>query len=248
VELLKVPAMIETKVSNSLKGSVLDLIQKDYQFIAGDKIQHMFASDVVDLVNKCYRDPWKLDVGQILWYGVKSSEKPNYGKNSLNTPLTPIVLTLISKNDLEMKNAGYSDREIREIKMVRLFKEAYEQRALLTHSDVAFLLHVSTGSVSKQMKEYMERNGEIVPTRGIIHDIGRAMTHKKIILRFFKKGYQTPEIARKTDHTEEACDRYIKAYKKVEMLNKTMKSEEIANVLGMGKSLVDEYIRILNEE
>ncbi|MDF1558251.1 MAG: DUF1670 domain-containing protein [ANME-2 cluster archaeon] len=55
-------------------------------------------------------------------------------------------------------------------------------------------------------------------------------------------------MARKTDHTEEACDRYIKAYKKVEKLNKTMKSEEIANILGMGKSLVDEYIRNLNEE
>lgn len=245
---MKVPAMIETKVTNSLKGSVLDLIQKDYQFIAGDKIQHMFASDLVNLVNKCYRDPWKLDVGQILWYGVKSSEKPNYGKSSMNTPLTPIVLTLISENDLEMKNAGYSDKEIREIKMVRLFKEAYNQGALLTHSDVAFLLHISTGTVSKQMKEYMEQTGEIVPTRGVIHDIGRAMTHKKIILRLFKEGYQTPEIARKTDHTEEACDRYIKAYKKVEKLHKTMKSEEIANVLGMGKSLVEEYIRILNEE
>lgn len=245
---MKVPAMIEAKVTNSLKGSVLDLIRKDYQFIAGDKIQDMFASDVVDLVNKCYLDPWKLDVGQVLWYGVKSSEKPNYGKNSMNTPLTPIVLTLISKADLEMKNTGYSDKEIREIKMVRLFKEAYDQGALLTHSDVAFLLHVSTGAVSKQMKEYMERTNEIVPTRGIIHDIGRAMTHKKIILRLFKEGYQTPEIARKTNHTEVACDRYIKAYKKVEKLNKTMKSEEIANILGMGKSLVDEYIRILNEE
>jgi hypothetical protein len=50
--------MIEAKVTNSLKSSVLDLIQKDYQFIAGDKIQHMFAGDVVDLVNKCYRDQW----------------------------------------------------------------------------------------------------------------------------------------------------------------------------------------------
>jgi hypothetical protein len=40
----------------------------------------------------------------------------------------------------------------------------------------------------------------------------------------------------------------IKAYKKVEKLNRTMKSEEIAQILGMGKSLVDEYIRIINEE
>ena len=245
---MKVPSMIETKVTSSLKGSVLDLIRKDYQFIAGEKIQDMFAADVVDLVNNCYKDPWKLDVGQILWFGVKVLEKPNYGKNSKNTPLTPIVLTMISKEDLDMKNAGYSDREIREKKIVRLFKEAYGQSALLTHSDGAFLLHISTGMVSKQLKEYMERTGEVVPTRGIIHDIGRAMTHKKIILELYRKGYQTPEIARMANHTEQACDRYIKAYKKVEKLNRTMKSEEIAQILGMGKSLVEEYIRILNEE
>jgi len=33
----------------------------------------------------------------------------------------------------------------------------------------------------------------------------------------------------------------------VEMLSKTMNSKEIAQILGMGKSLVEEYIRILNE-
>lgn len=245
---MKVPSMIEIKVTNSLKGSVLDLIQRDYQFIAGDKIQEMFASDLVEVVRKSYREPWKLEVGQILWYGVKVSEKPNYGKNSKKTPLTPIVLTLISKEDLEMKRAAYSDREIMETKIARIFKEAYEQGALLTHSDIAYLLHVSTGTVSKQTKAYMERTGEILPTRGIIQDIGRAITHKRIILKLYRKGYQTPDIARMTNHTEEACDRYIKAYKKVEKLSKTMKSEEIAQILGMGISLVGEYIRILNEE
>jgi predicted transcriptional regulator len=47
---------------------------------------------------------------------------------------------------------------------------------------VAFLLHVSTDMVSKQLKEYMERTGEVMPVREIIHDIVRAMTYKKIIL------------------------------------------------------------------
>jgi Mn-dependent DtxR family transcriptional regulator len=57
-----------------------------------------------------------------------------------------------------------------------------------------------------------------------------------------------PDIARMTNHTQEACDGYIKAYKKVEKLSKTMKNEEIAQILGMRKSLVEEYIRILNRE
>ena len=245
---MKVPSMIETKVTSSLKGSILDLIQKDYQFIAGDKIQEMFADDLLEVVSKAYLEPWKLEVGQMLWYGVKASEKPNYGKNSKKTPLTPIILTLISERDLEMRKEGYSDREIRETKIVRLFNEAYEQEALLTHSDMAYLLNVSTGIVSKQAKEYMEKTGKILPTRGIIHDIGRAVTHKRIILRLYKKGYQTPDIGRMTNHTEKACDRYIIAYKRVQKLNNTMKSGEIAQILGMGKSLVEEYIRIINEE
>jgi len=248
MEQVKVPSMIETKVNNSLKGSILELIQRDYQFIAGDKIQEMFANDLLEVINKSYRDPWKLEVGQILWSGAKASEKPNYGKNSKRTAMTHVVLTLVSREDLEMKNAGYSEREVMETKSARLFKEAYEQGALLTHSDIAIILHISTGTVSKQTKAYMERTGEILPTRGIIHDIGRAMTHKRIILNLYRKGYQTPDIARMTSHTQEACDRYIKAYKKVEKLSKTMKSEEIAQILGMGKSLVEEYIRILNRE
>lgn len=245
---MSVPSMIESKVTGSLKGSILDLIQRDYQFIAGEKIQDMFAEDLVGLVRKCIREPWRMDVGQVLWYGARASEKPRYGRSSRNTPLAPVVLTLISREDLEMKKAGFSDREIRQGKIVRLFREAYEQDALLTHGDVAFLLHVSTGTVSKQVNEYMTENKEVVPTRGVVHDIGRAMTHKRIILRLYRQGYQTPEIARKTNHTVEACDRYIKAYKKVEKLCRKMTPEEISRTLEMGKSLVMEYINIMKED
>jgi hypothetical protein len=51
-----------------------------------------------------------------------------------------------------------------------------------------------------------------------------------------------------TNHTQEACDKGIKEQKKVEKLSKTMKNEEIAYILGIGKSLVEEYIIILNTE
>jgi hypothetical protein len=110
-----------------------------------------------------------------------------YDENSKKTLLTPVVMTLISKDDLEIKKASYSDKEIMETKIARIFKKAYEQGALLIHSNIVYLLHVSTGTISKQTKACMERTGEILPTRGIIHDIGRAMTHKGIILKLYKK-------------------------------------------------------------
>ena len=139
-------------------------------------------------------------------------------------------------------------REIKEMKVARLFKEAYEQDVLITHDDVAFLLHSNISTISRYARNYMKRTGEVLPTRGIIHDIGRAITHKRIILKLYKNGYQTPDISRMTNHTEQACDRYIKAYKKVEKLCKIMNIDEIAQVLEMSRSLVEEYINILNEE
>ncbi len=54
---------------------------------------------------------------------------------------------------------------------------------------------VEAYSAGSRPNEYMSKNGVIVPTRGVIHDIGRAMTHKSIIVELYKRGYQTPEIA-----------------------------------------------------
>jgi hypothetical protein len=45
-----------------------------------------------------------------------------------------MVLTLLSKDDWELRKAGYSGKEIREKKIARLFTEAYEQGALLTYA------------------------------------------------------------------------------------------------------------------
>ena len=78
--------------------------------------------------------------------------------------------------------------------------------------------------MSKQVREYMERTKEVVPTRGTVHDLGRAITHKRIIIGLYLEGYLTPEIARRTKHSEEACDRYIRAFNKVRMLADRNKS------------------------
>lgn len=83
--------------------------------------------------------------------------KPNYGKNSKKTPLTPIVLTRISKEDLEMKKAGYS-KEIMKTKIggpsKRHMNREHYLRILRWHICSMFLqvLNVSTGTVSKQAK------------------------------------------------------------------------------------------------
>jgi hypothetical protein len=62
------------------------------------------------------------------------------------------------------------------------------------------------------------REQKVLPTHGIVHDIGRAITHKRIIIRLYLQGLLVPEIVRRTDHSEEVMCRYIKAFEKVRMV------------------------------
>ena len=68
----------------------------------------------------------------------------------------------------------------------------------------------------------------------------------QVIIAKFLRGIPAPHIARTTQHTEGACDRYIKAFKKVKMLYGRMKPIEIARTLEMSERLVNEYITIID--
>jgi hypothetical protein len=69
-----------------------------------------------------------------------------------------------------------------------------------------------------------------------------------VIIEKFLQGIPTPDISRMTQHTEEACDRYIKAFKKVRMLHGKMKPLEIARIIGMSERLVNEYIALIDAQ
>ncbi len=139
--------------------------------IAGEKIQKMFASDIVKIVDANLKEPWRLDVGQILWMGVDKDDKPSYAKSSSNTMLRPIILTLICEEDLSDRDNGLSEKEVREKRIVRICNEAYEQGAVLSLNDISVLLRTSPSIAGKQIREYMDREGKVVPTRGTIHDL-----------------------------------------------------------------------------
>jgi len=240
--------MIRRKLEQGMKEDIKALIEKDYSMISGEKVKELFASDILRLIERRHDYAMKIDSGQVLWLGVNKEEKQNYGKNASNTEIVPVTLTLLAPSDIDMLSSGFTTREVRERRMVRLFKEGYEQGGVLSNNDIALLLNLSPSTVSKQVREYMERTKEVVPTRGTIHDLGRAITHKRIIIRLYLEGHLTPEIARMTKHSEEACDRYIRAFNRVRMLaDRKMSAEEIAITLEMSSFLVREYLDIYDE-
>jgi biotin operon repressor len=146
-----------------------------------------------------------------------------------------------------MRANGYSHKEVRKFKVARILREAYSQKGVLSQADVAESLGFSIGTIGKDIREYQMENQVVLPYRGTVHDIGRATSHKKLIIGIFLKNIPTPDIERITGHTGEACDRYIKAFKKVRTLYGSMSTQEIARTLDLSEYLVKEYIAIIKE-
>ena len=114
----------------------------------------------------------------------------------------PVKLTLLSTEDIDMLSSGFTRREVREKRIIRLFKEGYEQGGVLSNNDIALLLNISPSTVSKQVREYMERTKEVVPTRGTVHDLGRAIEavqqlskpHKNCLCPYKKRFFLYPAL------------------------------------------------------
>lgn len=228
-----------------IQGAIKHLLEEQYAFVGGDRVQDMLIKDLIHIFQQYSRDPWNLEVGQTLWFAVHMDEKPGPGKTLSKMRVVPTILSITHDEDKQMRINGYSHQEIRRYRVARLLKEAYAQKGVLTQADVAELIGVSAGTIGKDIKTYQTEQGVILPYRGTIHDIGPSLTHKKVIIEKFLQGIPTPDISRMTQHTEVACDRYIKAFKKVRMLHGKMKPLEIARIIGMSERLVNEYLVLI---
>ncbi len=231
-----------------IHGAIKHLLEEQYAFVGGDRVQDMLIKDLIQIFQQYSVDPWHLEVGQTLWFAVHMDEKPGPGKTLSKMRVVPTILSVTHEEDKQMRINGYSHQEIRRYRVARMLKEAYAQKGVLTQADVAELIGVSAGTIGKDIKIYQTEQGVILPYRGTVHDIGPSLTHKKVIIEKFLQGIPTPDISRMTQHTEEACDRYIKAFKKVRLLYGKMKPPEIARIIGMSERLVNEYIALIDAQ
>jgi hypothetical protein len=72
-------------------------------------------------------------------------------------------------------------------------------------------------------------------------------THKAAIVRLYLQGMLTPDIARRTFHSKEAVDRYIRGFERVRLLASKFALEELPLLTGMPASLVSQYIKLVEE-
>ncbi len=232
----------------SLEQLLLHRFLNNYGYDRGEITAKAIINDILQLIDHYFLvssiddDLHHINYGQLVWMAVPVDEFPQRSKSIAKTRLKPVVLSFINDQDIAHIAHGFDSKSLRKNRL----KRWVDQGALLTQLDLAILLGVCDAVVSQYVQE-IQAEGHLLPTRGNIHDLSGAITHKREIITLYLQGYLTPEIALKTNHSKEAVDRYIKDYHRVEILWKhdIKDLEKISNLARLSKRVVQQYIDLL---
>jgi hypothetical protein len=115
--------------------------------------------------------------------------------------------------------------------------------------DLSLILCYDSSYLSRLRLIYEKRKNTILHFTGYDQDMGTAISHKTVILRkIFLEKKDPVQVARETNHSPEAVERYCLDFNKVKWcVENGMSKEEMIIVTGMSANLIDEYLKIIEE-
>lgn len=214
----------------------------------GPELIGALGTGLIKLFDKYMYTKDRIKPGQMMWVAVSKDTR----SDSKRVKYVPIVLTLVEDSDINDLIHGKSNGKPNKLlpqTIARLCKEAYDQGALLSMRDIALILKRNSPDVSAKRKAYEELSGEILPTPATLQDMGSGITHKGIIIEKVLIEKKDMALVRsETHHTQNAIDKYLKEYYRVEMLLNDNKSiDYISKVINMRPFLIKQYKKIYQE-
>jgi hypothetical protein len=233
------------------KWSRLAQKQLDHQFtnamINGLQCSPFEAQAILEAVYDVYSSHFEtsgsLKPGQMLFQVVSIDA-------ASNTPLsecqqTTVILTL---------DAGIEDLNIREEKGIvdlrhhrlqRIANEAFQQGGLLTVEDIANrLLNCGERTICRDIAILKTQN-IILPLRSTIKDMGRAISHRSLIVEQWLKGKEYEQIKQITHHSIPSVQNYISKFKRtVALAHQGFDINEISFLVKISSSLAEQYFKL----
>lgn len=238
------------QAAKSLRQTLYSFIRYEFPRLGGSWVVWTFVDKLLEIVDSYRFFHGKLKPGQVVWSAVAVDERPVYRKPMWRTRQVPVIVTIVNQDDIaDLRNNGDRDDLLRRA-IVRAAFDAYAQGGVVTCTDLGLLFNRSHNRVATIIREYEAETGNIVPRRGNIHDMGRTVTHKRIICRkAFLEGKLTPLIARETCHSPEAVDHYILDFARVyfAIVQRGMTIDETTFAIQRPRYLVEEYVQMIEE-
>ena len=149
--------------------------------------------------------------------------------------------------DLEVRKNG-DVIAARQHKLARICNEVFMQGGLLTVEDLANRIFIcGERTIVRDLKHFRDK-GIVLPLRSTIKDMGRSLSHRKLIVEKWLNGDEFTEIQRKTNHSIDAINNYIKKFKQVVALSlENYDINTIAFLIKISSNLVETYLELWND-
>ncbi len=191
-----------------------------------------------------------LKPGQMLWMAVAHDGRKHTHQPMKETPQVPVILSLVTDEDLQALAQGEDYRVVRRRRHARLLKEAFALGGVLAQGDLAAITLTSQRQVSEDLARFQQAEGCLLPYRGSVQDIGATISHRLEVARLLEAGYLEPEICRKLSpvHDLRSVENYAQTYKNVlKLIERGFTPGEISSILRIGERLVSAYIEIIRQ-
>lgn len=212
----------------------------------GPEVRSLLVDKIVELFETYTVSLDHLKPGQILWVGIDKDTRPD----SHRVRYRPVILTLVTADEIQALSDGLCHPpKLLPKTVARLHNEAFSQRALLSNRDLGLIFKRHPSDLADIRQQYEKQNDCILPTPATIQDMGSGVTHKTMILRkILIEKKDMVKVREETAHTQQAIDRYIKDYHRIELLLDDKKSIMfIAQVTRLSPYLILQYERIYND-
>jgi len=228
-----------------LKPAIENFFKTEFTKSFGPNVRSFIADELIKIFQGNNRDISSIKPGQVLWNALHKNTR----SGSHNMKLVPVILTLVSDDDISKLENGLKIHKHRQNVVARMLKEAYSQDALLSMRDVSLMLAINDSFASMARKEYEKKHNVNLPHPGNLQDMGSCITHKYQIIYKCVVEKKDPLIAAKeTNHTVMAVDRYLKDFNRVKTLYLDDKDENYIHlVTKLSLNLIAQYVNIINQ-
>jgi hypothetical protein len=229
--------------------------QLDQQFvrhiIAGLSCSPFEAEAVLQAVHQTYALLFDcspaLRPGQILLPVVAVEAPP--GPRLVDSRQTLVVLTLEDlEEDLQVRKTG-GVLALRRHRLVRVCHEALQQGGLLTLEDLAYrLFNCGQRTLCRDLQALRKEQVQL-PLRSTIKDMGRTLSHRRLVVEQWLDGKEYSEIARATCHSVASVQSYVEKFKRVALLaQQRLDPETLAFLARLSKPLTEQYLQLLRHK
>jgi hypothetical protein len=227
-----------------LKPAVVNFFEREFCGMFGPVVRENIADALIGLFNSICPELTRLKPGQIIWNALDKRTRADSGKRRYK----PVILSLVTDDEVSMFEKGTTISAIRKAVIARMIREAYAQDAVLSTRDLSLLLVSSASYLSRLRIEYEKEYRTVLPHTGVIHDMGTTLTHKNaIIYKHVVEKKDPTVIARETNHSQNAVDKYLKDFSRVKTLvNDNKDINFIHHTTNIARPVIKQYLQIIN--